>query len=73
MKDNYKTVVVHGDGIGPEVAGAALAVLRAGVQAGTLEFEEFPAGATHFLEDSLPPFVTQLSSDGLQDGIPGAR
>lgn len=56
MKDTYRIAVVHGDGIGPEVGRAAVAVLQAGVQAGTLEFVEYPAGADHFLAtgDSFP-------------------
>ena len=56
MKDSYQIAVVHGDGIGPEVAHAAVAVLQAGVQAGTLQFADYPAGADHFLAtgDSFP-------------------
>lgn len=56
MKDTYTIAVVHGDGIGPEVARAAVAVLQAGVQAGTLQFVDYPAGADHFLKtgDSFP-------------------
>ncbi|QOZ26759.1 isocitrate/isopropylmalate dehydrogenase family protein [Bradyrhizobium sp. CCBAU 51753] len=75
MKDNYKIAVVHGDGIGPEVAGAALAVLQASVQAGTLQFEEYPAGATHFLEtgESFPAksFEGCRAADAILHGAAG--
>ncbi|MBR0797945.1 isocitrate/isopropylmalate dehydrogenase family protein [Bradyrhizobium jicamae] len=75
MKDSYKIAVVHGDGIGPEVAGAALEVLQAGVQAGTLQFEEYPAGATHFLEtgDSFPAssFEGCRAADAVLHGAAG--
>lgn len=75
MKDNYKIAVVHGDGIGPEVAGAALAVLQASVQAGTLQFKEYPAGATHFLEtgESFPAksFEGCRAADAILHGAAG--
>ncbi|MBP0115224.1 MULTISPECIES: isocitrate/isopropylmalate dehydrogenase family protein [Bradyrhizobium] len=75
MKDNYRIAVVHGDGIGPEVAGAALSLLQAGVQAGTLQFEEYPAGATHFLEtgDSFPAssFEGCRAADAILHGAAG--
>ncbi|MGY4625383.1 isocitrate/isopropylmalate dehydrogenase family protein [Bradyrhizobium sp. USDA 4486] len=75
MKDNYKIAIVHGDGIGPEVAGAALAVLQASVQAGTLQFEEYPAGATHFLEtgESFPAksFEGCRAADAILHGAAG--
>lgn len=45
----YTIAVVHGDGIGPEVCAAAIAVLRAvpGL-ASKLDFREYPAGADHY-------------------------
>ncbi|MBR1167889.1 MULTISPECIES: isocitrate/isopropylmalate dehydrogenase family protein [Bradyrhizobium] len=75
MKDSYKIAVVHGDGIGPEVARAAVAVLQAGVQTGTLQFVEYPAGATHFLEtgDSFPAtsFEGCRGADAILHGAAG--
>jgi 3-isopropylmalate dehydrogenase len=45
----YTIAVVHGDGIGPEVCSATVAVLRAvpGL-ASKLDFREYPAGADHY-------------------------
>ena len=45
----YNIAVVHGDGIGPEVCAAAVAVLHAvpGL-ADKLAFREHPAGADHY-------------------------
>ncbi len=45
----YTIAVVHGDGIGPEVCHAAIAVLKAvpGL-AVRLDFREYPAGAEHY-------------------------
>ncbi|MDA9500719.1 isocitrate/isopropylmalate dehydrogenase family protein [Bradyrhizobium sp. CCBAU 11357] len=75
MKDSYKIAVVHGDGIGPEVARAAVAVLQAGVRTGTLQFVEYPAGATHFLEtgDSFPAtsFEGCRAADAILHGAAG--
>lgn len=56
----YRIAVVHGDGIGPEVCGAALEVLKAtpGVAA-RLAFHEYPGGATHYRESgSVLPEAT---------------
>ncbi|PPQ19621.1 3-isopropylmalate dehydrogenase [Bradyrhizobium sp. AC87j1] len=75
MKDTYKIAVVHGDGIGPEVGRAAVAVLQTGVQAGTLQFVEYPAGAAHFLEtgDSFPvaSFEGCRAADAILHGAAG--
>ncbi|WP_414645167.1 isocitrate/isopropylmalate family dehydrogenase [Bradyrhizobium sp.] len=75
MKDTYKIAVVHGDGIGPEVARAAVAVLQAGVQTGALHFAEYPAGASHFLEtgDSFPvsSFEGCRAADAILHGAAG--
>jgi 3-isopropylmalate dehydrogenase len=79
VKQIYRIAVVHGDGIGPEVSKAALEVLEAALGAErALEFLEYPAGATHFIEtgDSFP----EASFEGCRDadailhgaaGIPG--
>lgn len=47
-----KLAVIAGDGIGPEVVGASLDVLKAVAPACDLSFEttDFPFSATHFLE-----------------------
>lgn len=46
MKDIYRITVVPGDGIGPEVAASAVAVLRAAIsESNLLAFAEHPAGA----------------------------
>jgi len=75
MKDTYKIAVVHGDGIGPEVARAAVAVLQAGVQTGALHFAEYPAGVSHFLEtgDSFPvsSFEGCRAADAILHGAAG--
>ncbi|SFJ18486.1 isocitrate/isopropylmalate dehydrogenase family protein [Bradyrhizobium sp. cf659] len=75
MKDTYTIAVVHGDGIGPEVARAAVAVLQAGVQAGTLQFVDYPAGADHFLKtgDSFPAasFEGCRTADAILHGAAG--
>lgn len=57
MKNVYDIAVVHGDGIGPEVCGAAVAVLQAAAGPDVpLRFSDYPAGATCFVEtgDSFP-------------------
>lgn len=75
MKDTYTIAVVHGDGIGPEVARAAVAVLQAGVHAGTLRFVDYPAGADHFLKtgDSFPAasFEGCRTADAILHGAAG--
>ena len=58
VKPVYEVAAVPGDGIGPEVVGAALSViLQAAAQAGvTLRVTEHPAGAFHFRDagEALP-------------------
>lgn len=53
----YNIAVVQGDGIGPEVCSAAIAVLQAvpGL-ANKLDFREYPAGADHYRQsgDAFP-------------------
>ncbi|MBV8473600.1 MAG: isocitrate/isopropylmalate dehydrogenase family protein [Hyphomicrobiales bacterium] len=76
MKQTYRIAVVHGDGIGPEVCKAALAVLEAAFGAERpLEFVEYPAGARHFVEtgDSFPEtsFVGCRDSDAILHGAAG--
>jgi len=79
MKDSYEIAVVHGDGIGPEVCGAAIEVLNATLDTGILRFTEFPAGAEHFLAtgESLPEETAQACrvADAILHGaagLPGA-
>lgn len=52
MSNMLKIALVAGDGIGPEVTGAALEVLAAAAPAAGCKFEstEFPFSASHFLE-----------------------
>jgi 3-isopropylmalate dehydrogenase len=45
---SYEIAVVHGDGIGPEVCGAAIEVLKATPASNSLRFVEYPAGAGHY-------------------------
>lgn len=75
MKNTYRIAVVHGDGIGPEVADAAVEVLRAGVQSGTFDFVKYPAGADHFTKtgDSFPvtSFEGCRSADAILHGAAG--
>ena len=48
---SYSIAVIHGDGIGPEVCSAAIEVIKCALDTGIrLEFCEYPAGATHYLE-----------------------
>lgn len=79
MKDGYEIAVVHGDGIGPEVCGAAIEVLNAALDPGILRFAEYPAGAGHFLTtgESLPEATVQAcgAADAILHGaagLPGA-
>ncbi|MCG7505085.1 isocitrate/isopropylmalate dehydrogenase family protein [Mesorhizobium retamae] len=79
MKDVYEIAVVHGDGIGPEVCGAAVEVVRAALGSdGPLRFTEYPAGAEHFMRtgDSFPASTFQACRDADAilhgaGGIPG--
>ncbi len=76
MKQTYRIAVVHGDGIGPEVCGAALEVLGAAFGADpALEFVEYPAGAQHFLAtgDSFPreSFAGCRDADAILHGAAG--
>ena len=62
-KLHYEVAVIPGDGIGPEVVSAAVAVMRrAATQAGiVLRMEEHPAGAFHYRDtgDALPAATVQ--------------
>ena len=54
-KDLYSIVVLAGDGIGPEVIGQAVGVLKVvsekyGV---AFEFEEIPGGGEYYLEHGV--------------------
>lgn len=57
MKNNRTITLIKGDGIGPEVANAAVKVLEAAGAA--IEWEEVPAGATAFekLGTVLPEYT----------------
>ena len=74
MSKTYRIAVVHGDGIGPEVCGAALELLKAGV-GDALRFVEYPAGAQHFVAagDSFPAssFEGCRSADAILHGAAG--
>jgi len=52
MSDSLKIALIAGDGIGPEVTGAAMNVLAAAAPSTGCKYEstEFPFSATHFLE-----------------------
>jgi len=55
---HYEIAVVHGDGIGPEVCGSAMDVLKAALgPRQVMEFVEYPGGAGHYLKcgEALPP------------------
>ncbi len=76
MKDRYDIAVVHGDGIGPEVCGAALYVLQATFGSDhPLRFAEHAAGAEHFLRtgDSFPDtaFEACRAADAILHGAAG--
>jgi 3-isopropylmalate dehydrogenase len=75
----YRVAVLPGDGIGPEVMDAALAVLQAATRGGpALEFTPHLAGASHYrrtgealpakvLEDCLRADAVLLAAIGLPD------
>ncbi len=46
----YQIATIEGDGIGPEVAQAAVRVLKEACGADTLHFEMLPGGADHYLK-----------------------
>ena len=46
----YQIATLEGDGIGPEVCQAAVAVLQAATPAGQLSFEQLQGGAGHYLK-----------------------
>lgn len=76
MKDHYDIAVVHGDGIGPEVCGATVEVLRAALgPSSPLVFSEHPAGADLFVAtgDSFPEatFAACRAADAILHGAAG--
>ena len=75
MAKSYTIAVVHGDGIGPEVSKAALAVLTAAAAPDLLRFVEYPAGALHFQAtgDSFPAasFEGCRNADAILHGAAG--
>jgi 3-isopropylmalate dehydrogenase len=72
---SYTIAVVHGDGIGPEVCGAAVEVLKAAVPADVLNFIEYNAGANEYLRsgDAYPEasFVGCRDADAILHGAGG--
>lgn len=66
-EQQYEIAVIPGDGIGPEVVAAAVAVMRqAAAQAGVaLHMEEHPAGAFHFRDagSALPAATLQAIAE----------
>jgi len=46
----YQIATLEGDGIGPEVCQAAVAVLKAATPPTQLQFEQLPGGANHYLQ-----------------------
>ncbi len=46
----YQIATLEGDGIGPEVCQAAVAVLNAATPQTQLQFEQLPGGANHYLQ-----------------------
>jgi 3-isopropylmalate dehydrogenase len=75
MAKSYTIAVVRGDGIGPEVADAAVEILKAGVPGDMLRFVEYSAGAQQFLAtgDSFPAasFDGCRNADAILHGAAG--
>lgn len=76
MKNRYEIAVVHGDGIGPEVCGAAVEVLQAVLGSSSpLHFSEYPAGAEHYIKTGEsfpePTFEACRDADAILHGAGG--
>ena len=75
MPRPYTIVTIDGDGIGPEVCGAAVAVLRAACGSDLLRFVACEGGAGHYLRSGevLPPdtFEACRASDAILHGAAG--
>jgi 3-isopropylmalate dehydrogenase len=76
MKDTYRIAVVHGDGIGPEVCSATVEVVKAALgTSNPLRFDEYPAGAEHFLKTGQsfpePTFKACREADAILHGAGG--
>ncbi len=78
----YRVVVIPGDGIGPEIVGAALAVLEAvaALERFALSFEEHQAGAGQYLRSGTNLLPETLDACRAADavlkgpvGLPGVR
>ncbi|MFH6784641.1 MULTISPECIES: isocitrate/isopropylmalate dehydrogenase family protein [Methylobacterium] len=71
----YRIATIEGDGIGPEVTQAAMAVLREACGAGTLAFEMLEGGAGHYAKsgDVLPDdtFAGCRDADAILHGAAG--
>jgi len=83
MKTNFDIAVFDGDGIGPEIMGPTVAILRelaARSGAYTLSFDHVPAGAAHYAKtgESLPAASMKIAraSDAIllsAMGLPSVR
>ena len=75
MPDRFKLAVVGGDGIGPEVTGEALKVLRAATPGVTWETTDYDLGARRYLRtgETLPDSVLEeiRAHDAIQLGAIG--
>ncbi len=49
----YQIATIEGDGIGPEVCQAAVAVLQEACGNNVLDFNLFPGGATHYVRSGF--------------------
>lgn len=65
----YRVVVIAGDGIGPEVTAAALAVLTAAQDGFALDIEPHVAGAGHYRETGRAMDDATLAACRAADGV----
>ena len=49
----YQIATIEGDGIGPEVCSATVKVLKEALGSGVKDFNQFPGGASHFVNSGL--------------------
>ena len=66
---SYRVVVIPGDGIGPEVTAAALAVLDAAQDGFALQIEPHSAGAGRYRETGAAMADTTLAACRSADGV----
>ena len=71
MARRYRIAVVPGDGIGPEVTREAVETLQVAAEARdfTLEFQEYPFGAEHYLKSKETLPESALTEMRAQDAI----